>query len=156
MSAIFTAITAMAASPWTSLLAVAGQHQILLYDTETKELAGILPYAEGYARSLKFSANGSLLILGGGIRVGAAAASPGAAGCWRECANLRNEADATGAAGELVLTVEAADEREKLQRVRVGTVRARLVVLQQHLGAAPRLLLGRGAVGAQPGRRLQA
>jgi hypothetical protein len=61
-----SAITAMAASPWTSLLAVAGQHQILLYDTETKELAGILPYAEGYARSLKFSANGSLLILGGG------------------------------------------------------------------------------------------
>ena len=61
-----SAITAMAASPWTSLLAVAGQHQILLYDTESKDLAGILPYTEGYARSLKFSANGSLLILGGG------------------------------------------------------------------------------------------
>ena len=61
-----TAVTAMAASPWTSLLAVAGQKQVLLYDTESRELAGILPYPEGYARSLKFSANGSLLILGGG------------------------------------------------------------------------------------------
>ena len=61
-----TAVTAMAASPWTSLLAIAGQKQILLYDTESRELAGVLPYAEGYARSLKFSANGSLLIMGGG------------------------------------------------------------------------------------------
>ena len=61
-----TAVTAMAASPWTSLLAVAGQKQILLYDTESRELAGVLPYPEGYARSLKFSANGSLLIMGGG------------------------------------------------------------------------------------------
>jgi hypothetical protein len=61
-----TAVTAMAASPWTSLLAVAGQKQILLYDTESRELAGVLPYPEGYARSLRFSANGSLLILGGG------------------------------------------------------------------------------------------
>lgn len=61
-----SAVTAMAASPWTSLLAVAGQKQILLYDTDSRELAGILPYPEGYARSLKFSANGSLLVLGGG------------------------------------------------------------------------------------------
>ncbi len=61
-----TAVTAMAASPWTSLLAVAGQKQVLLYDTESRELAGVLPYPEGYARSLRFSANGSLLVLGGG------------------------------------------------------------------------------------------
>ncbi len=61
-----SAVVAMAASPWTSLLAVAGQKQILLYDTDTHELAGILPYPEGHARSLKFSANGSLLIMGGG------------------------------------------------------------------------------------------
>ena len=61
-----TAVVAMAASPWTSLLAVAGQKQILLYDTESHDLAGVLPYPEGYAHSLKFSANGSLLIMGGG------------------------------------------------------------------------------------------
>ena len=61
-----SAVTAMAASPWTSLLAVAGQKQILLYDTASRELAGVLPYAEGYARSLRFSASGSLLVMGGG------------------------------------------------------------------------------------------
>jgi WD40 repeat protein len=61
-----TAVVAMAASPWTSLLAVAGQKQILLYDTDTKQLAGVFPYSEGYARSLKFSQNGSLLVMGGG------------------------------------------------------------------------------------------
>ena len=61
-----TAVVAMAASPWTSLLAIAGQKQILLYDTDTRQLAGVFPYAEGYARSLKFSQNGSLLVMGGG------------------------------------------------------------------------------------------
>ena len=61
-----TAVVAMAASPWTSLLAVAGQKQILLYDTDTRQLAGVFPYSEGYARSLKFSQNGSLLVMGGG------------------------------------------------------------------------------------------
>lgn len=61
-----TAITALAASPWTSLVAIAATKQILLYDTENYQLTGILPYTEGYARSLKFSASGSLLVLGGG------------------------------------------------------------------------------------------
>ncbi|MES2506906.1 MAG: c-type cytochrome domain-containing protein, partial [Verrucomicrobiota bacterium] len=61
-----TAVTAMAASPWTSLAAIAGTKQILLYDTDTRQLAGIFPYTEGYARSLRFSRNGSLLVMGGG------------------------------------------------------------------------------------------
>ncbi len=61
-----TAITALAASPWSPLLAIAGPKQILLYDTDKAVLAGVLPYEEGYAQSLRFSANGSLLILGGG------------------------------------------------------------------------------------------
>ena len=61
-----TAVTAMAASPWTSLVAFAAPKQVLLYDTETRQLAGIFPYTEGYARSLSFSRNGSLLVMGGG------------------------------------------------------------------------------------------
>jgi len=61
-----TAITAMAASPWTSLMALAAPKQILLYDTDSKQLVGIFPYTEGYARSLQFSRNGSLLVMGGG------------------------------------------------------------------------------------------
>lgn len=61
-----TAITALAASPWAGLVAVAAPKQILLYDTDTRQLAGIFPYTEGYACSLKFSTSGSLLALGGG------------------------------------------------------------------------------------------
>ncbi len=61
-----TAITALAASPWAPLVALSGQRQALIYDTNTKVLAGIYPYPEGYIRSLKFSQNGSLLIAGGG------------------------------------------------------------------------------------------
>lgn len=61
-----TTITALAASPWAPLVAIAGNKQALLYDTERQVLAGIFPYPEGYLRSLKFSLNGSLLIGGGG------------------------------------------------------------------------------------------
>lgn len=61
-----TAVIAMAASPWTSLIAFAVPKQVLLYDTDTRQLAGVFPYTEGYARSLRFSQNGSLLVMGGG------------------------------------------------------------------------------------------
>jgi hypothetical protein len=61
-----TSVTAMGASPWTSLVAFGGVKQILLYDTDTKQLAGVFPYAEGYARTVRFSRNGSLLVMGGG------------------------------------------------------------------------------------------
>lgn len=61
-----TAVTAMAASPWGPLMAMASPKQILLYDTDTRQLAGVLPYTEGYPRSLKFSQSGSLLVMGGG------------------------------------------------------------------------------------------
>jgi hypothetical protein len=61
------ALTALAASPWAPVIAIGGQEQIVLYNTDTLELLGILPYPEGIAYSLKFSANGSLLLAGGGI-----------------------------------------------------------------------------------------
>jgi hypothetical protein len=61
-----TAITALATSPWAPLCAVAGQTQILLYDTRSLELVGVLPFPEGIAHTLKFSRNGSLLLAGGG------------------------------------------------------------------------------------------
>ncbi len=60
------ALTALAASPWAPVIAIGGQRQIVLYNSDTLELLGILPYPEGIAFSLKFSANGSLLIAGGG------------------------------------------------------------------------------------------
>jgi hypothetical protein len=61
-----TAVTAMAASPWINLVAFASPKQILLYDTDKQDLVGIFPYTEGYARTLRFSRSGSLLVMGGG------------------------------------------------------------------------------------------
>ncbi|NUQ63426.1 MAG: hypothetical protein HUU20_13185 [Pirellulales bacterium] len=60
------AVTAIAASPWAPLAAIAGQQQIVLYHTNTAELLGILPYPEGTAFSLRFNRSGSLLLAGGG------------------------------------------------------------------------------------------
>ena len=62
-----TAVTALATSPWAKLLAVAGQKQVLLYNSETMELLGLLPFPEGIPRVIKFSRNGSLLLVGGGV-----------------------------------------------------------------------------------------
>ncbi len=60
------AVTALAASPWAPVAALAGQHQALLYDTDTLELAGILPFPEGVIADLRFSRSGKLLVAGGG------------------------------------------------------------------------------------------
>ena len=60
------AVTALAASPWAPIAAVAGQHQVLLYNTDTLDLAGVLPYPERRPTVLRFSRSGSLLLAGGG------------------------------------------------------------------------------------------
>jgi len=61
-----TAITGLAASLWAPLVAVAGQKQVLLYDTETLKLLGVLPFTEGEPVGVKFSRNGKLLLAFGG------------------------------------------------------------------------------------------
>ncbi|MGC3969743.1 MAG: hypothetical protein QM775_21155 [Pirellulales bacterium] len=58
--------TAIAASPWAPLVAVAGQKQIMLHNTDTGELLTILAYPEGVPHVLKFSRDGSVLLAGGG------------------------------------------------------------------------------------------
>ena len=60
------AITALAASPWAPLVAIAGQRQIVLYNTDSAELAGVLPFPEGIPYALRFSRSGTLLVAGGG------------------------------------------------------------------------------------------
>ena len=60
------ASTGIAASPWAPLAAVAGQHQVVLYNTDSAELLGILPYPEGIPYALRFSRSGALLLAGGG------------------------------------------------------------------------------------------
>ena len=61
------AVTALAASPWAPLVAIGGQKQISLYNTETLELLGVLPFPEGFPEIIRFSRNGQLLLTGGGL-----------------------------------------------------------------------------------------
>jgi hypothetical protein len=60
-------LVALAASPWAPLVAVGGQRQVLLYESELLDFLGILPFPEGMPKVLKFSRDGSLLLAGGGI-----------------------------------------------------------------------------------------
>lgn len=60
------AITALAASPWAPVAAVASAKSILLYHTDTNDLLGVLPFPEGQVNVLKFSRNGALLLAAGG------------------------------------------------------------------------------------------
>ena len=59
-------VTALACNPWSPLIAVAGHRQVVLYDTRSRELVGVLPFPEGVAHILKFSRNGQWLLAGGG------------------------------------------------------------------------------------------
>ncbi|HET6422936.1 MAG TPA: c-type cytochrome domain-containing protein, partial [Planctomycetaceae bacterium] len=59
-------VTALATSPWAPLLAVSGHKQVLLYDTTTLDLVGVLPFPEGQPHVLKFSRNSQILMAAGG------------------------------------------------------------------------------------------
>jgi mono/diheme cytochrome c family protein len=59
-------ITALATSPWAPLVAVAGQKQVTLYNSDGGELLGILPFPEGIPYVIRFSRNGSVLLVAGG------------------------------------------------------------------------------------------
>jgi hypothetical protein len=61
-----TAVTAIAASPWAPLVAVAGQKQVVLYHADTLDVLGVLPFPPGVPHVLKFSRNGQLLLAAGG------------------------------------------------------------------------------------------
>lgn len=61
-----TAVADIASSPWAPLVAVAGQKQIPLYHSDSGELLGVLPFAEGTPEVLRFSRSGALLLVGGG------------------------------------------------------------------------------------------
>lgn len=59
-------VTALASSPWAPLLAVSGHEGVLLYNTDTLERLGVLPFPERIPHVLKFSRNGKLLLAAGG------------------------------------------------------------------------------------------
>jgi hypothetical protein len=58
--------TALATSPWAALAAIAGQKQVSLYSTDNGELLGILPFPEGVPQVVRFSRNGSVVLVAGG------------------------------------------------------------------------------------------
>jgi hypothetical protein len=58
--------TALATSPWAPLAAIGSAYQISLYNTDTGELLGVLPFVEGSPYVLRFSRDGSILLAGGG------------------------------------------------------------------------------------------
>lgn len=59
-------VTALAASPWAPVLAVAGHERVLLYHTDTLKLIGTLPFPERIPHVLRFSRNGKWLLAAGG------------------------------------------------------------------------------------------
>jgi len=59
-------VTALATSPWAALTAVGSSKQVLLYDTNTQQLKGVLDFPEGQINVLRFSRSGTLLLAGGG------------------------------------------------------------------------------------------
>lgn len=60
------AVTALTCSPWAPLAAISGHRQVTLYHTQTFEVLGVLPFPEGQPQVLKFSRDGSMLMIGGG------------------------------------------------------------------------------------------
>ncbi len=60
------AVPALAGSPRSPLVAVGSQHQVLLYNPQSLELLGILPFPEGLPQVFAFSRTGALLLAGGG------------------------------------------------------------------------------------------
>ena len=62
-----TTVNDMACSPWAPLLAITAQKQILLFNTDTLQLAAILPFPKGFPETVSFHPTGKYLIAGGGI-----------------------------------------------------------------------------------------
>jgi hypothetical protein len=60
------AVLALATSPWAPLAAVGGQKQVILYNTDTAQIVGILPFTHGQINSIKFSRNAKFLLVAGG------------------------------------------------------------------------------------------
>jgi len=61
------ACASLATSPWAPLAVACGQKQLLLYRTDTLDLAGVLPFPEGRPHVVRFSGGGGLVIAGGGV-----------------------------------------------------------------------------------------
>ena len=57
----------VAVNPWSPIAAVTAPKQVVLFNTKTLELIGVVPFTLGQPEVVRFSRNGELLIVGGGI-----------------------------------------------------------------------------------------
>jgi len=60
------AVASIAANPFSPLVAITGQKQVLLYNAQTLELEGIVPFSDGQPFFVTFSSDGGLLVVAGG------------------------------------------------------------------------------------------
>lgn len=90
---------AVDANPRSPIMAVGADRQVLIYQTDTNELLGALPFPEGDIYTLTFSVNGDLLLAGGGQE-----GNTGISVLW----NIRTT-ERLGTFGEYYDTVLAAD-----------------------------------------------
>ena len=95
------AITALAAS--SSLVAVSGNHQVLLWDVANKKWLGAVNFPEGDLFALKFTNDGTRLMAAGGI-----GGQSGAVVCW-ELTNYRRLANIP-IEGDVVLTMDVSPD----------------------------------------------
>ena len=100
----------IAANPRSSLMAVGGFGQVLLYNMAENTLLGTLPFAEGEIYDLSFSVNGELLVAAGGMT-----GDFGCAVVW----NVRT-GERVGRFGEQLDTVLAADISPDHRLIAVG------------------------------------
>jgi len=62
-----TVVADIDASPWAPLIAVTGQHQILLYNSDSLDLIGVLPFPKGQPKTVSFHPSGKYLLGAGGV-----------------------------------------------------------------------------------------
>ncbi|MEQ8846846.1 c-type cytochrome domain-containing protein [Botrimarina sp.] len=91
-------VDAVAASPWAAVAAVAWQRQASLYDVASGELLGVLPYLDGAVRVVRFSRDGSLLLVAGGRPAAAGTAALYDVESGARLATVGDEVDAVLAA----------------------------------------------------------
>ena len=60
-------IRAIAVNPWSPIVAIAAPKQVVLFDAKTLTLKGVIPFLGGTPQVLRFSRNGSILLIGGGL-----------------------------------------------------------------------------------------
>ncbi|MGI9472554.1 MAG: c-type cytochrome domain-containing protein, partial [Rubripirellula sp.] len=104
------AASAIAASPWAPLVAIAGQKQVTLYNTESGDLEGIIPFPEGIPQVLQFSVDGGYLMVAGGTH-----SSKGVVSLY----NVKT-GDRLLSVGDELDTVFGADVNNDLSKVALG------------------------------------